>query len=192
MDIRTQQSTSGFIVGDLRMQQTKTGEPMLTVRVGQERFEAAEGGGFKQLDSHFFNIVQYGKAAERTFAQFKPGDRFVAEGYTRDFEFTGREGDQITGQEFVVKKIGHDTAWTRYVVDREPRTPSAERETPAVERQGPSREEPSAPDPEPSPSASEKSRSPRSKKAAEAESIDVDPGSIESPAPQAVGADIPF
>ena len=46
MDIKTQASVSGFIVGDARLQQTKTGEPMLTVRVGQERFEAAPGGGF--------------------------------------------------------------------------------------------------------------------------------------------------
>jgi hypothetical protein len=32
-----------------------------------------------------------------------------------------REGEQLTGEEFVAKKTGHDTARTRYDVDRTPR-----------------------------------------------------------------------
>ena len=186
MDIKTQASVSGFIVGDARLQQTKTGEPMLTVRVGQERFEAAPGGGFTQLENHYFNLVQFGKAAESTFAMFKPGDRFVAEGYAKNYEFTGRDGGQISGQDFVVKKIGHDTAWTRYVIDR---TPRAEREVETAEKPI----EHDAPGAEPShpevaDSAPEPSPSPRSKKSTAIPSRGVSAATAKEP----VGADVPF
>ncbi len=186
MDIKTQASVSGFIVGDARLQQTKTGEPMLTVRVGQERFEAAPGGGFTQLDNHYFNLVQFGKAAESTFEMFKPGDRFVAEGYAKNYEFTGRDGGQVTGQDFVVKKIGHDTAWTRYVVDRTPRAErGVEPAAKAIEQEAPDAEPSHQEAPE---SPSESSPSPRPKKSTAISSRGVSAATAKEP----VGADIPF
>lgn len=186
--IRTQQSTSGFIVGDLRLQQTKDGTPMLTARVGQEQFEADGNGGFRQLDNHYFNVVQYGKSAERSFNQFKPGDRFVTEGYVRDFTYENREGEQIEGKEFVVKKIGHDTARTRYDVDRTPRQPSAERDG-----AGPAAEhgvEHDAPDAEPAPAEkATKTKGTRSRKLATIPSNGVASSSSDR---EPIGADVPF
>lgn len=186
--IKTQQSTSGFIVGDLRLQQTKDGTPMLTARVGQEQFEADGQSGFRQLDNHYFNIVQYGKSAERSFSQFKPGDRFVTEGYVRDFEYENRDGEQIQGKEFVVKKIGHDTGRTRYEVDRTPRQPAAEREgaVPSAEHGV----EQDAPDAEPAPTEkATKTKSPRSRKLATIPSNGVASSSADR---EPVGADVPF
>ncbi len=191
--IKTQASTSGFIVGDLRLQQTKDGTPMLTARVGQEQFEADGQGGFIQLDNHYFNIVQYGKSAERSFSQFKSGDRFVAEGFVRDFEYENREGQTIEGKEFVVKKVGHDTARTRYEVDRTPRQPGAEREGAApsaergIEQDAPDAEP--APAPEPAAEQAGKSRSPRSRKLATIPSSGV---ASSSSSREPVGADVPF
>ena len=183
--ISTQQSVSGFVVGDFRMQQTKTGEPALTMRVGQEHFKADGRGGFEQLENTYFPLVQFGRAAERTFAQFKPGDRFVAEGEVRPFQFQNREGEQVKGHEFVARKIGHDTAWTRYEVDRSPRQPAAARDAPQVEQGGPGAAR-SVADEEPSPAA--KARTPRPRKPPIPEA---DPTASE-PALAAAGADIPF
>lgn len=194
MDIKTQNSVSGFIVGDSQLGPTKTGEPRWSVRVGQEQFAAAEGGGFNQLENVYFNLVQFGKAAQRSFAQFKPGDRFVAEGYLKDYEFTNREGEVITGTDFVVRKIGHDTAWTRYIVDREPR--STDRGAPEhTAQQHTNREHGAgldAPDAEPSyPEApdSAKSRSPRAK---QLPVIEPKVGGKAAAEREAVGAEIPF
>lgn len=131
MAIKTQQSVSGFIVGFLKLDQTSNGDSRFTARVGQDRFERLENGEFRELDPEYFNIVQFRKAADRSFAAFKPGDRFVAEGYTREFSFTGRDGAEIAGEEFVVKKIGHDTARTNYDVIRKEKDPEVGRDTPA-------------------------------------------------------------
>lgn len=125
MAIKTQQSISGFIVGSMKLEHTSSGDAMLTARVGQDRFERTDAGGFNQLDPAYFDIAMYRATAERAFVSFKPGDRFVAEGYVHEYEYTNREGQQMPGEEFVVKKIGHDTARTRYNVDRSSRRGAA-------------------------------------------------------------------
>lgn len=70
----------------------------------------------------------YRATAERAFERFSKGDSFVAEGYAHQYSYT-RDGQQIEGEEFVAKEIGHDTTRTHYQVDRTPHSP-AERETP--------------------------------------------------------------
>lgn len=127
MAIKTQQSFSGFIRGDMKLGKTSNDRPMFTAKAGQNQFEHVGGGEFRQLENEFIPIVQFGKAAQKTFEQFKPGDRFIAEGYIRDYTFT-RDGVERTGQQFVVKKIGHDTAWTNYDVHRKEPAPAAEQE----------------------------------------------------------------
>ncbi|MFB7251230.1 single-stranded DNA-binding protein [Microbacterium sp. NPDC056234] len=126
MTIKTQQSISGFIVGNLKLEHTRSGDAKLTARVGQDRFERLDDGDFKRLDPEYFDIVQFRKAAERTFQAFKPGDRFVAEGYVHEYEYENRAGETVPGEEFVVKKIGHDTARTHYNVQRTPHRNSPE------------------------------------------------------------------
>lgn len=186
MDIETQQSVSGFVVGDPRLQKTTAGDSALTMRVGQEHFvkDETEAQGFRQLDNTYFNVVQYGKAAERTFAQFKKGDRFVAEGEVKDFSFTNRDNEVIEGKEFVARKIGHDTAWTRYQVDRTPRGGTVEQGSTDIS-QGVEAAAPSIADEEPSHAA--RSRPARGKKA---EPAAIDPQ--DEPQLAAAGADIPF
>ena len=187
MDIETQQSVSGFVVGDPRLQKTNSGDSALTMRVGQEHFvkDETEPQGFRQLDNTYFNVVQYGKAAARTFEQFKKGDRFVAEGEVKDFSFTNRDNEVIEGTEFVARRIGHDTAWTRYQVDRTPRSGTVERDGAGVD-QAIVAESPSVADEEPSHQA--RSKPGRSSKKAESASIE----SQDEPQLAAVGADIPF
>jgi single-strand DNA-binding protein len=59
----------------------------------------------------------YRRSAERAFAQLAKGDNFVAEGYVHPYSYE-RDGQTITGEEFVAKRLGHDAARSIYAVDR--------------------------------------------------------------------------
>ena len=61
--------------------------------------------------------------AERAYARFRTGDQFVASGYINEYELE-RDGKTIPCEEFVARRIGHDTARTRYDVDRTPTRPA--------------------------------------------------------------------
>lgn len=97
MSIRTQESLSGFIASDPQLTYTERGDARFYARYGQENFQREEDGTFTKLEPSFGNLVLYRATAERAFERFTKGDQFVA------------------------KKIGHDTARTRYDVDRTPR-----------------------------------------------------------------------
>lgn len=121
MAIRTQESLSGFIATEPQLTYTDRGEARFYARFGQENFRREQDGTFTKLEPDFGNLVMYRATAERAHERFSKGDQFVAEGYTHDYAYE-RDGQQVEGTEFVVKKIGHDTARTRYDVDRAPRT----------------------------------------------------------------------
>lgn len=127
MAIHTQQSISGFIATDPQLTTTENGDARFYARFGQENYRREEDGSFTKLEPSFSNLVLYRATAERAYERFAKGDNFVAEGYTHEYSYT-RDGQQIEGEEFVAKKIGHDTARTRYEVDRTPRR-AAERES---------------------------------------------------------------
>lgn len=59
------------------------------------------------------------RLAERAYPRFKVGDNFVASGYIHEYEMEKQDGSEIREQ-FVARRIGHDCARTRYVVDRAP------------------------------------------------------------------------
>ena len=120
MAIRTQESLSGFIASDPPLTYTERGDARFYARYGQENFQREEDGTFTKLEPSFGNLVLYRATAERAFERFTKGDQFVAEGYAHDYTYE-RDGQTIAGEEFVAKKIGHDTARTRYEVDRTPR-----------------------------------------------------------------------
>ena len=120
MAIRTQQSISGFIATDPQLTVTDRGEARFYARFGQENFHSEEDGSFTKLEPSFHNLVMYRATAERAFERFTKGDSFVAEGYAHEYSYE-RDGQSLSGEEFVAKKIGHDTARTRYEVDRSPR-----------------------------------------------------------------------
>lgn len=120
MAIRTQESLSGFIASDPQLTYTERGNARFYARFGQENFQREEDGTFTKLEPSFGNLVLYRATAERAFERFTKGDQFVAEGYAHDYTYE-RAGQTIAGEEFVAKKIGHDTARTRYDVDRTPR-----------------------------------------------------------------------
>src|SRR5699024_4621496 len=143
MAIRTQESLSGFIATDPQLTYTERGEARFYARFGQENYRREETGEFTKLDPSFGNLVLYRATAERAHERFIKGDQFVAEGYSHDYSYE-RDGQPIDGTEFVAKKIGHDTARTRYDVDRAPRR-TLDRD--AADRTAPAREQDRAFDP---------------------------------------------
>lgn len=134
MAIRTQDSLSGFIASDPQLTFTERGDARFYARVGQEQFRREDDGSFTKTDTAYSNLVMYRRSAERAHEQFAKGDNFVAEGYVHTYDYE-RDGQPIEGEEFVAKKLGHDTARTRYEVDRAPRAErSVQREQPTFER----------------------------------------------------------
>jgi len=117
MAIRTQQSLSGFLVTDPELTITSKGEARFYAKVGQEHFTRNDDGSFTQLESTFHNLVQYRKAAERSYERFAKGDHFVAEGYVHEYDHD-IDGQTQHAEEFVAKKLGHDAARQNYTVDR--------------------------------------------------------------------------
>lgn len=134
MAIRTQDSLSGFIASDPQLTFTERGDARFYARVGQEQFRREDDGSFTKTDTAYSNLVMYRRSAERAHEQFAKGDNFVAEGYVHAYDYE-RDGQTIEGEKFVAKKLGHDTARTRYEVDRAPRAErSVQREQPTFER----------------------------------------------------------
>ena len=132
MVIRTQESFSGFIASDPQLSQTSKGDPRFYARVGKEHFRREDDGSFTQTETTYHHLVMFGRSAEHAHGRFTKGDNFIAEGYSREVNYE-RDGQAVESEEFVAKKIGHDTARTRYEVDRAPRRAAAEREAAAFE-----------------------------------------------------------
>jgi single-strand DNA-binding protein len=117
MVLRTQESVSGFVASDPDLSFTARGEARFHARFGQDHFRRESDGSFTRLESTFHDLVAYRAAAERAFARFRKGDHFVAEGYLHPYSFL-RDGQTVSGEEFVAKKLGHDASRTEYTVDR--------------------------------------------------------------------------
>jgi single-stranded DNA-binding protein len=117
MSIPTQISLTGFFAGDPQIHFSKNGTARFYARVGVEHFRKEVDGSFTQLDSTFHDMVAFEATAERAHDRFRPGDSFVASGYIHEYEVE-RDGSTVIKEEFVARKPGHDTARTRYDVQR--------------------------------------------------------------------------
>jgi single-strand DNA-binding protein len=120
MAIRTQQSLTGFIASEPQLTFTTQGDARFYAKIGQEHYRRNDDGSFTKLDTTFHDLVIYRRSAERAYAAFAKGDKFVAEGYVRTYEHEV-DGQTQRGEEFIAKKLGHDTARTTYTVERAPR-----------------------------------------------------------------------
>lgn len=132
MAIQTQESLSGFIASDPQLRETSKGDARFYARIGKEHFRREDDGAFTRTETTYHHMVMFGRSAEHAHAKFAKGDNFIAEGYTRPVSYE-RDGQNVEGEEFVAKKIGHDTARTRYDVDRTPRRSAVERDAAAFE-----------------------------------------------------------
>lgn len=122
MTIPTQMSLAGYIVGPLDRSSTRDGDPHLRVRVGVEHFRKETDGTFTTLDSTYHDLVMFGPSADKAAERFRPGDYFVASGYIHEYEVTHND-TTIPKEQFVARRIGHDTTRTNYEVSRKHPTP---------------------------------------------------------------------
>ena len=129
MAIRTHQSISGFVASDPQLSQTERGDARLYLKVGIEHYRKEPDNTFTQLETTFHDLVAFKKTAERAHDRLAKGDKFVAEGYTREYDRATPEGEVVKSEEFVAKKLGHDLARTSYEVDRTRRQPAVTQET---------------------------------------------------------------
>lgn len=116
--IPTRESLAGFIATEPVLGTTRTGDARWYVRVGVEHWTKDRGGVFTELAPSFHDMAAYGPLAVRLEGRFHKGDTFVAHGATRAYP-AARGGDEVA-LEFVVRRIGHDIARTRYTVGRGP------------------------------------------------------------------------
>ena len=124
MTIPTQNSISGFIASDPQLTFTERGDARFYAKFGKEHYRKEPDGSFTKTDTTYHDLVIFRKTAEHAHAQFAKGDKFVAEGYVREYEHADPEGEAAKAEEFVAKKIGHDLARTRYEINRAPRSQS--------------------------------------------------------------------
>lgn len=119
MSIPVQMSLHGFITATPQLNFTGNGVARFYARIGVEHFRKESDGTFSQMESTFHDLVMFKATAERAYARFRKGDQFVASGYINEYEIQ-RDHKTIPREEFVARRIGHDTARTRYDVDRSP------------------------------------------------------------------------
>jgi single-stranded DNA-binding protein len=122
MSIPTQLSLTGFIATVPDLTFTSTGKARFYARVGSEHYRKEVDGTFTKLDPTFHDLVLFEATAERAYARLRKGDSFVASGYIHQYE-ARKDGTTVVREEFVARRIGHDTARTTYEVQR--RHPSA-------------------------------------------------------------------
>lgn len=135
MSIPTQMSLSGFIATEPQVTHTANGTARFYARIGVEHARRETDGTFTPIEPSFHDLVIFGASAERANARFRRGDNFVASGYIHEYEVE-RNGNPVPREEFVARRIGHDTARTRYNVERSARrtTEPAALESPATDR----------------------------------------------------------
>lgn len=132
MSIHTRPSIRGFIASEPRLSHTSEGDPRVRVRFGQEHSRREADGSFTKLDTTFDTLVAYDENALRIADKFVKGDRFVAQGYARQYT---NENTGVEGEVFVATGIGPDGAYTRYDVDRSARQTAVQQER-AFHQQG--------------------------------------------------------
>ena len=109
MAIQTQQSFSGFVASDPQLSRTENGDARLYMKVGKEHYRQEQDGSFTQLETTFHNLVAFKAAAEQGHERLAKGDKVIADGYVREYSYQ-RDGQNVEGEEFVARRIGHDRA----------------------------------------------------------------------------------
>jgi single-strand DNA-binding protein len=118
MTIPTQMSLHGFIATDPELTFIGRGVARFHARAGIEQWRREPSGDLTRLDPVFCDLVLFGRRAERAHDRFREGDQFVASGCINQYD-RQRDGHTVLCEEFVARRMGHDSFRTRYTVDRE-------------------------------------------------------------------------
>ena len=123
MSIPTQMSLAGFIATVPDLHFSEAGKPRFHARVGCEHFRKEVDGNFTKLDPTFHDLVIFNDTALTAYERFKKGDSFLASGHIHEYEVESG-GTTVIRDEFVARRIGHDTQRTKYEVRRRHASPT--------------------------------------------------------------------
>ncbi|MDR1426423.1 MAG: single-stranded DNA-binding protein [Bifidobacteriaceae bacterium] len=121
MPLKTQTSVSGFVASTPMLTRTDNGDARLFIKLGQEHYTRNPDGSFTQGETTFHDLVMFRRSAERAAAQIEKMDWVVAEGYVHPYTVTDADGQMSEREEFIARRIGHDSARSNYTVHRKPR-----------------------------------------------------------------------
>ncbi|CAM2990924.1 hypothetical protein [Skermania piniformis] len=107
----------GYIASEPDIKSTRNGKARFFAFVGEPQYRDEPDGSRARVGTQYRPMVAYGPAAEAAASKFARGDNFVAVGYSRPYSYK-KDGRDISGKEFVVLGIGHDSLRTNYDVDR--------------------------------------------------------------------------
>lgn len=111
--VESLQCISGVLVSDPRLSISPVGRCRFTSRV--EVPLNTSGRHAAASACTVATLVLIGPLAERAYAQFTEGDRFLAEGA---WILPVTSGEERGGVEFFARHLGHDLAQHRYAIDR--------------------------------------------------------------------------
>jgi len=135
MDIETEKSFTGFVASHPHFSYTENGDARLYMKVGKEHSRKEPDGSFTELEPTFHDLVAYRGAAEHGHRMLRRGDKFLASGYVREYQYQDANEQNVEGEEFIATSLGHNLARTRYTVDRAPRRTAVDQT--AARRDGP-------------------------------------------------------
>jgi single-stranded DNA-binding protein len=118
MSMPTQMSLVGFVASAPELHFTSEGKECCRLRVGVEQWRKEVDGEFTKLDPTFHDMVAFESTARETYARFRKGDCFIASGYVHEYEVERAGQPTAIREEFVARKIGHNTNRTAYEVQR--------------------------------------------------------------------------
>jgi single-strand DNA-binding protein len=115
--MRTKESLWGFFASDPQLSFNEDGEARLFAWIGQEQFERNADGSFTQGETKFYPFKMFRRSAEHAYEKFARGDNFVASGHVQKFSYQ-KDGETVSGEEFIATHVGPDAARTSYAVNR--------------------------------------------------------------------------
>lgn len=92
MALHTQESVSGFIASDPQLTYTGRGDARFYAKIGQEHYRKEPDGSSTQTETTFHDLMAFKKTAERAHDRLAKGDKFVAEGYSREYDRATTDG----------------------------------------------------------------------------------------------------
>jgi hypothetical protein len=117
MTIPIRQSLEGVFLTGLRPGTTRSGIPVLRAVVRAQQWRHEQDETFTAQEPITCDLVVFHEGTQRARTRFRPGDAFVASGHVNTYD-AQRDGMTVQCHEFVARRIGHDTARTRYKVTR--------------------------------------------------------------------------
>jgi single-strand DNA-binding protein len=102
-------SVSGYVATQPTRIPTKSGEHMLSMRIGwTPRLFDRAAGEWKDQPTSFATVVCFRRVAENAAACLRKGDPIVVKGTLRVREYEGQSGAKRTAVDIVADSIGHD------------------------------------------------------------------------------------